>query len=344
MYRLSLILLLLLFAGSLSLSAQEAEASTAVPTRPKVHLKGRVVDEDQEPVGFVSVFAQGRGGTLTNLKGEYAFDFEGGDSVVITYTLMGYETRRKVLKNPSGNLTLHIVMRSNAREMDEVTVKEVQRQMGSNQTLNTKDIKRMPSTTGNAVEEMVATQAGVSTHNEMSSQYNVRGGSFDENCVYINGVEVYRPLLISSGMQEGLSVINSDMVEKVDFSAGGFEARYGDKMSSVLDITYRRPQRWEASVQGSLLGANLYAGYGNKHFSFSQGLRYKTNQYMLGSLDTDGEYKPKFLDYQAYLSWRPNRNWSFDVIGYISKNNFFFQPGNRSTSFGTLENVKDVTV
>ena len=344
MYRLSLILLLLLFAGSLSLSAQEAEDSTAVPTRPKVHLKGRVVDEDQEPVGFVSVFAQGRGGTLTNLKGEYAFDFEGGDSVVITYTLMGYETRRKVLKNPSGNLTLHIVMRSNAREMDEVTVKEVQRQMGSNQTLNTKDIKRMPSTTGNAVEEMVATQAGVSTHNEMSSQYNVRGGSFDENCVYINGVEVYRPLLISSGMQEGLSVINSDMVEKVDFSAGGFEARYGDKMSSVLDITYRCPQRWEASVQGSLLGANLYAGYGNKHFSFSQGLRYKTNQYMLGSLDTDGEYKPKFLDYQAYLSWRPNRNWSFDVIGYISKNNFFFQPGNRSTSFGTLENVKNMTV
>lgn len=340
--------MLLLVGSTTSVFAQEpagdATSDTANVQRAKVHLKGRVVDDSQDPIGFVSVMAVGRGGTLTNLQGEYAFDFEGGDSVVITYTLMGYEQRRKVLKNPSGNLTLNIVMKDDSKLMNEVTVKEVQRQMGSTQTLNTKDIKRMPSTTGNAVEEMVATQAGVSTHNEMSSQYNVRGGSFDENCVYINGVEVYRPLLISSGMQEGLSVINSDMVEKVDFSAGGFEARYGDKMSSVLDITYRRPERWEGSVQASLLGANVYAGYGNKHFSFSNSARYKTNQYVLGSLETTGEYKPKFFDYQAYLSWRPNKNWSIDVIGYVSKNSFYFQPKNRTTSFGTLENVKNMTV
>lgn len=337
-------IVLLILGSSLSLCAQTPADSTAIPSRSKVRLKGRVVDEDQEPMGFVSVYAQGRGGVLTNIKGEYTLEFEGGDSVVITYTLMGYETRRKVLKNPDGNLTLNIVMRSDARQMNEVTVKEVQRQMGATQTLNTKELKRMPSTTGNAVEEMVSTQAGVSTHNEMSSQYNVRGGSFDENCVYINGIEIYRPLLISSGMQEGLSVINSDMVEKVDFSAGGFEARYGDRMSSVLDITYRRPERWEASVQGSLLGANVYAGYGNKRFSFSNGVRYKTNQYMLGALDTEGEYKPRFFDYQAYLSWHPHKNWSFDVIGYVSKNNFFFQPSNRSTSFGTLANIKNMTV
>lgn len=337
-------IVLLILGSSLSLCAQTPADSTAIPSRSKVRLKGRVVDEDQEPMGFVSVYAQGRGGVLTNIKGEYTLEFEGGDSVVITYTLMGYETRRKVLKNPDGNLTLNIVMRSDARQMNEVTVKEVQRQMGATQTLNTKELKRMPSTTGNAVEEMVSTQAGVSTHNEMSSQYNVRGGSFDENCVYINGIEIYRPLLISSGMQEGLSVINSDMVEKVDFSAGGFEARYGDRMSSVLDITYRRPERWEASMQGSLLGANVYAGYGNKRFSFSNGVRYKTNQYMLGALDTEGEYKPRFFDYQAYLSWHPHKNWSFDVIGYVSKNNFFFQPSNRSTSFGTLANIKNMTV
>lgn len=337
-------IVLLILGSSLSLCAQTPADSTAIPSRSKVRLKGRVIDEDQEPMGFVSVYAQGRGGVLTNIKGEYTLEFEGGDSVVITYTLMGYETRRKVLKNPDGNLTLNIVMRSDARQMNEVTVKEVQRQMGATQTLNTKELKRMPSTTGNAVEEMVSTQAGVSTHNEMSSQYNVRGGSFDENCVYINGIEIYRPLLISSGMQEGLSVINSDMVEKVDFSAGGFEARYGDRMSSVLDITYRRPERWEASMQGSLLGANVYAGYGNKRFSFSNGVRYKTNQYMLGALDTEGEYKPRFFDYQAYLSWHPHKNWSFDVIGYVSKNNFFFQPSNRSTSFGTLANIKNMTV
>lgn len=330
--------------GTLSLSAQEVQDSTSVPNT-KVHLKGRVLDEDQSPLPFVLVTAAGKGaGATTNLAGEYAFDFEGGDSVTIHYTLIGYEQRTRVLKNPSGNLTLTIVMKPNGKLMNEVTVKEIQRQMNQTQTLNTNDMKRLPSTTGNAVEELVATQAGVSTHNEMSSQYNVRGGSFDENCVYINGVEVYRPMLISSGQQEGLSVINSDMVEKVDFSAGGFDAKYGDKMSSVLDITYRRPKGWEGTIQGSLLGANIYAGYGNKRFSFSNGLRYKTNQYMLGSLETTGEYRPKFLDYQAYLSWSPTLNWTFDFIGYISKNNFYFAPKNRTTSFGTLENVKSFTV
>lgn len=141
-----------------------------------------------------------------------------------------------------------------------VTVKEVRRQLSGTQQLDAEKLKHLPSTTGNAVEELVATQAGVSTHNELSSQYNVRGGSFDENSVYINGVEVYRPLLISSGQQEGLSVINSDMVEKINFSAGGFDAQYGDKMSSVLDITYKRPQHNEAKVALSLLGGSVYAG------------------------------------------------------------------------------------
>jgi len=339
---------LLLLGGGSIVRAQEP--TTAVPAdtataRAKVHLKGRVTDEDQSPIPFVAVLAEGRAaGATTGLDGSYQFDFEGGDSVVITYSLIGYEKRRRVLKNPAGNLTLNIVMKSDGKLMNEVTVKEVQRQMGTTQMLNTSEIRRMASTTGNAIEELVATQAGVSTHNELSSQYNVRGGSFDENCVYINGVEVYRPLLISSGQQEGLSVINSDMVERVDFSAGGFDAKYGDKMSSVLDITYRRPDHAEASVQASLLGANIYAGYGNKKFSFSNGLRYKTNQYLLGSLQTKGEYRPSFFDYQAYLSWSPTSSWTFDAIGYVSTNNYNFTPANRETSFGTLEHVKHFTV
>lgn len=158
--------------------------------------------------------------TTANMDGQYTLTFHTADSVVITYRMMGYEEKKRVLKKPHGRLTLNVIMRSRGKEMGEVVVSDSHRQMGTTQQLNTKDLKRMPSTTGNAVEELVATQAGVSTHNELSSQYNVRGGSFDENCVYINGVEVYRPLLISSGQQEGLSVINSDMVEKVDFSAG----------------------------------------------------------------------------------------------------------------------------
>ena len=179
-----------------------------------VHLKGRVVDENEEPVSLCIVRVEGQAiGTTASMDGHYTLSFRSADSVVIHYSMMGYEPRRRVLKKPQGNLTLNIVMHTASKLMTEVTIADTRRQLGQTQELNTKDLKRMPSTTGNAVEELVATQAGVSSHNELSSQYNVRGGSFDENCVYINGVEVYRPLLISSGQQEGLSVINSDMVE-----------------------------------------------------------------------------------------------------------------------------------
>ena len=334
-----LLFIVLLTGCGMTVCAQESVDTT------RVKLRGTIVDEDQEPIPMVIVRIEGQGIVATaGLDGKYNIAFHTADSVVVVYQMMGFQKRQKVLKKPVGELVLNIVMKSTDRRLDDVEVVESRRQMSQNQTLNTQELKRLPSTTGNAVEELVATQAGVSTHNELSSQYNVRGGSFDENFVYINGVEVYRPLLISSGQQEGLSVINSDMVEKVDFSAGGFEAKYGDKMSSVLDITYHKPKGWEGSLQGSLLGASGYAGYGNKKFSFSNGLRYKTNQYMLGSLETKGEYKPKFLDYQAYLSWTPSKYWTFDVIGYISRNDYKFVPKDRETRFGTMEDVKSFRV
>lgn len=337
-------LLFLPLCGGSSLCAQEQTGEEKVDTT-RVKLRGSVVDENQEPIPMVMVRIEGQGiVTTANLDGKYNISFRTADSVVVVYQMMGFANRRRVLRKPKGELVMNIVMKSNDRQLNAVEVVESRRQLGQNQTLNTDELKRLPSTTGNAVEELVATQAGVSSHNELSSQYNVRGGSFDENCVYINGAEVYRPMLISSGQQEGLSVINSDMVERVEFSAGGFEAKYGDKMSSVLDIAYRKPKGWEGSLQGSLLGASAYAGYGNKKFSFSNGLRYKTNQYMLGSLETKGEYKPKFLDYQAYLSWSPSRNWTFDAIGYISHNNYKFVPKDRETRFGTMEDVKSFRV
>ena len=342
MMRRFILLLLPLFWGIMNTSAQEQEQQ---PDTAKVHLKGKVIDESQDPVALCQVRIEGQPfGTTASLDGQYKLSFQTADSVVVVYSMIGYETRKRVLKKPKGNLTLNIVMRESGKEMAEVTVAETRRQMGSMQELNKKDLKRMPSTSGNAVEELVATQAGVSTHNELSSQYNVRGGSFDENCVYINGVEIYRPMLISSGQQEGLSVINSDMVEKINFSAGGFEAKYGDKMSSVLDITYGHPERLESSVTASLLGASVYVGYGNKKFSFSNGFRYKTNQYLLGSLETKGEYKPNFLDYQAYMRWAPTKDWTFDAIVYINRNNYNFTPTDRETNFGTLEDVKTFKV
>lgn len=344
-----ILLIGILLAGQATVlhAQQNTDNTTAADTSATantVHLKGKVVDESEDAIPFVVVSAEGLTMTTTALDGTYKLSFPAADSVVITYSLIGFEKRRRVLKKPQGNLTLNIVMRDNSNQMKQLEVKEVRRQLGQNTEINTEELKRLPSTTGNAVEELVATQVGVSTHNEMSSQYNVRGGSFDENCVYINGVEVYRPLLISSGQQEGLSVINSDMVDRISFSAGGFEAKYGDKMSSVLDITYRKPKQLEASVQASLLGANVYAGYGNKRFSLSQGVRYKTNQYMLGTLETAGEYRPNFLDYQAYMSWQPTRNWALDVIGYISRNDYNFTPHDRNTNFGTMEDVKNLYV
>ena len=319
---------------------QEEQADTA-----KVHLKGKVTDEKQEPVSMCIIRVEGQAaGTIADLEGQYKLSFQTADSVVITYSMAGFVPRRRVLKKPKGNLTLNITMHEDGKLLSEVTVSDMRREMTTTQTLNKEELKRLPSTTGNAVEELVATQAGVSTHNELSSQYNVRGGSFDENCVYINGVEVYRPLLISSGQQEGLSVINSDMVEKINFSAGGFEAKYGDKMSSVLDITYARPTKLEGSVQASLLGVNGYAGFGNKKFAFSNGVRYKTNQYMLGGLETKGEYKPNFIDYQAYLSWMPSSMWTFDAIAYISRNDYNFKPTDRETNFGTMDNIRHFKV
>lgn len=194
------------------------------------------------------------------------------------------------------------------------------------------------------MEDLISTMAGVSRHDEMSSQYNVRGGSFDENLVYLNGQEVYRPMLVSSGQQEGLSIINSDMVDKIEFSTGGFPVKYGDKMSSVLDIKYKKPQKFEGKINASLLGGGVYAGWGNKHFSIMNSVRYKTTRYMLGSLETNGEYRPNFLDYQTYWSWTPNERWTLDFIGNISDNHYNFKPKDRETRFGTLADTKEFRV
>lgn len=311
----------------------------------RVQLKGRVLDEKNEPVSFCLIKVQGQAaGTTANINGEYQLSFNSADSVVITYQMLGYRKRTRVLRKPQGNLSLNIIMYEGGHEMSELEVRELRRQMNQNTQVNTSETGTMPSTTGNTVEELVATQAGVTQRNELSSQYNVRGGSFDENCVYVNGIEIYRPLLMHTGEQEGLSVINPYMTDNVSFSAGGFEARYGDKMSSVLDITYKKPKEWDGNLSASLLGASGYMGYGNKKVSFTNSLRYKTNAYMLGALKDKSEYSPNFVDYQAYLSWRPTDKWTIDVMGYISQNNYKFTPKTRNTSYGTLDNITNFQV
>lgn len=308
-------------------------------------LQGRVVDESGSPVEFASVSCLKQGKmTMTSLKGEYSLQLHSADSVEVRFSMVGYKTKIRVLRRPRGKQTLQVVLYSNDNELGEVTVTGTRIQSGQTQELKKEHLKNLPSVSGNAVEELIQSQAGVSTHSELSSQYNVRGGSFDENSVYINNVEVYRPFLVRSGQQEGISVINPDMVEKIEFSTGGYEARYGDKMSSALNITYKRPKPFEAFVSASLLGASAYVGVSNKKVSWSNGLRYKTTRNLLGSLDTKGEYKPTFIDYQTYFTYTPNERWDINFLGNISNNHYNFSPEDRETNFGTMENVKSFRV
>ena len=307
-------------------------------------LKGKVIDEEGQALELVTVSCLTQGKvTMTDLKGQFSIDLQSADSVEVRFSMVGYGVRKRVFRRPKGKMTVQIVMHP-MEALQEITVTQRRRQTSQTEQLDTKDLRVNPSSSGNAVEELIQQQAGVSTHNELSSQYNVRGGSFDENSVYINGVEIYRPLLVSSGQQEGLSIINADMVENVGFSTGGFAAKYGDRMSSALDITYRRPKQLEGALTASLLGATGYLGYGNKSFAMSHGIRYKTNRYLLGSLETTGEYRPNFLDYQTYISYKPNSRWEAELIGYISDNHYNFTPESRETTFGTYANAKSFKV
>ena len=314
-------------------------------------LQGRVTDDDNNPVELatVSVVSQGKV-AFTSLKGEFSMHLHSADSVAVKFSMIGYKTKVRILRKPRGKQTLQVVLHADATMLGDVNVTGEKIQSDQTQDIKVKDIKMAPSANGNGVEGIIQQQAGVSTHSELSSQYNVRGGAFDENSVYINNVEVYRPFLVRSGQQEGLSVINPYMVDKIGFSTGGYGAKYGDKMSSALDITYKtlkakgKKPVVEGSMAASLLGTDAYIGIGTRKLSWLNSVRYKTTSYLLGSLETKGEYKPNYLDYQTYLSYQPNKRWKIDFIGYISDNHYNFEPSDRETSFGTMENVKSFRV
>ncbi len=314
-------------------------------TAQTVIIKGKVVDEKKAPIELAQVRVEGTAaGAVCNLSGEYRFSCESTDSMVVVFSMLGYETRKRVLDNPTDSVTLNVMLPPLGYMLGDVTVSEIRRQTSTMTDVNMSDLRHMGNASGGGVERLITSQAGVSTHNELSSQYNVRGGSFDENSVYINGIEVYRPLLIRSGQQEGLSIINPDMVHSISFSAGGFEARYGEKMSSVLDITYKKVKAFEGSFSASLLGASAYVGTGSEKFSMTHAIRYKTMRNLLGTLDTKGEYDPRDFDYQTFLSWSPNSRWTLDAIGVISTNDYDFTPSDRTTRFGTSEDTKEFKV
>lgn len=309
-------------------------------------LHGRVLDADNKPIEFASVSVLNQGKlALTSSKGEFSISLFSADSVKVKFSMIGYKTKTKVLIKPRGRQTLLVTMYPNDNTLETVEVTGQKIQSGLLQNLKKADLQNLNSgANSNTVEKLVQLQSGVSTHSEFSSQYNVRGGSFDENSIYINGNEIYRPFLIKSGQQEGLSAISPYMVENIDFSNGGFTAKYGDKMSSVLDITYKKPEKFESVVSASLMSADAYIGFGNKNFSWTNSFRYNNNRFLLNSLQTSGDYKPNFTDYQTYFSYRPNSKWSFDIIANYNSNHYNFYPKTRETTFGTMNNVKSFNV
>lgn len=311
----------------------------------QISVSGKVTDEKEAPIEFATIRVVGTAiGTNSNLKGEFSLSVAQCDTLLVEVSCIGYASIKRQYVKPKGKITLNAKLYPKSQELREVQVVEIKRQTNQMQTIDAKALHLTPDASGGSVEAVLSTMAGVSSKNEMSSQYMVRGGSYDENSVYINGIEIYRPQLISSGQQEGLSIINPDMVGSVNFSTGGFSAEYGDKMSSVLDIAYREPEAFEGAVSLSLQGGSLSIGQSNKRFSQLHGFRYKRNSSLLGSLETKGEYDPQYFDYQTNLNYKIGEKWKASFLGNISINNYRFTPQNRNTSFGTSTNAKQFTV
>lgn len=310
-----------------------------------VRISGKVRDNEDKPVEFATVRIAGTAvGTNSDLQGMYSLSVASKDTIDVVFSCIGFKTVSHKLINPEGDLTLNVRLYPADIELQEVEVTGFRNNINGMQSFDTESFKLSPDVSGGSVEAMITTMPGVNSSNEMSSQYSVRGGSFDENSVYINGVEIYRPQLVRSGQQEGLSIINPDLVGNIKFSSGGFPARYADKMSSVLDITYREPEAFEGAVALSLMGGSLSLGTNSGKFSQIHGLRLKKNNSLLSSLETRGEYDPLYFDYQTNITYKPNDRWSVNLLGNISINDFKFKPSDRETSFGTASDVKQFKV
>jgi len=305
-------------------------------------LRGTLEDSKGIPLDMVTVVLKEYPtlGTTTNAKGEFLLRIPAGKQLTIIFSSIGYKTfSDSVYAKPDETIIKKIVMPAQNLELAEIVVREQRRNGSSIISLDPKIVNSMSSASG-GIEAGLKTLPGVSSNNELSSQYTVRGGNFDENLVYVNDVEVYRPFLVRSGQQEGLSFINSDMVSTIDFSAGGFNAKYGDKMSSVLDINYRKPSDFRGSASLSMLGATAHfedVALKGKLTHIS-GIRYKSNSYLLGSLDENGEYDPRFLDFQTYITYQFSEKFDISFLGNVAQNQYNFIPQTRETTFGTWQN------
>ena len=303
-------------------------------------ISGLITDEENNILSAVNISVLGKSiGVISEDDGLYSLTIPANRSVVIGYSFIGYhiEKIRIPMLKKGQTYTLNIQLQSSSTLLDDVIVTDQKSRKKSFSRIKPKHVSVLPGNSG-GIEAILKTLPGVSSANELSSQYSVRGGNFDENLVYVNGIEVYRPFLVRSGQQEGLSFVNTDMVGSIQFSAGGFEAKYGDKMSSVLDITYKRPRETAASLQLSMLGGSGHIEGTNKNgrLSYLIGARHKTSKYLFNAMDTKADYTPKFSDLQAFINYELNTDWQISFLGNISKNEYTMIPQNRDTDFGTI--------
>jgi hypothetical protein len=314
---------------------------------PTFRLHGSIIDEKGRPVPLVNISIWGTPlGTVTNDRGEYSLHVPAGREIAVIATMIGYQSVKREVSGKEGESTrIDFVLEISFERIPEVMVYQEGSREGSLSRVDIRTVELMPAI-DQSIENILKSMPGVTGRNEFSSQYSVRGGNFDENLVYVNGIEIYRPLLVRSGHMEGLSFINPDLVGSVKFSAGGFSARYGDKISSVLDITYREPVLFASSAMASFLGvsAHIEGISSNKKFSHISGFRYKTNQYLLQTLDQKGDYQSSLADFQHFATYSISPKLKLSFLGNYSGNNYGFIPASRETSFGTFEKPMQLMV
>ncbi len=314
-------------------------------------ISGRIIDQEGEGVAFVNVGIReiDAAGGASDEDGNFLIRVPYRQIVTLQISYIGYKpVARRIELRPNDTLAVEVLITRMPNELPTIIVKaDNDRTKSSTFTLDPATVEEIPLPSGNFESLLKTIGLGVATTGgELSSQYSVRGGNFDENLIYVNDFEIYRPQLIRSGQQEGLSFINSDLVDNIEFSSGGFEARYGDKLSSVLDVTYKRPDSLHASFEASLLGANAHVegASADKRFTFLTGVRYRTQQYLLNSLATTGQYTPISADFQSLLRYKLSPSWELEWIANANDTRYFFVPVSRVTSIGTIDNVKQLEV
>ena len=308
-------------------------------------IKGFVKDSDNNSIENVSV-KFGSTGTTTNSSGFYQIRIPLNTNISLEFSHVGFKSLTKEFFTKKRNIIrFSPVLILENEVLEEVVIKNETKDAQGVTTFKAKDIERIPGA-NSGIETLLMTMPGVSNNNELSTQYNVRGGNFDENLVYVNGIEIYRPFLVRSGQQEGLSFVNSTMVQNINFSAGGFQAKYGDKLSSVLDITYRKPTEFSATVKASLLGSSITVEdvFLDNALTAIVGVRYRDNSLFVNSKQIETNFKPRFTDVQTFLTYKKNEKLSLNFLGNFSLNTYDYQPVTRRTRFGTVSDPLELIV